>query len=160
MENKKSIYNRAIKQARVYLDKESIVEFRHYRIIWQFAKLRYGIDLAGKKEAREWLIAISVAGDLKGWPVCTEKTKAWKARKRAKKKNKLPNKYEAFLLTPYWRSVRKKILDRDNHRCQMCGSENLLHVHHVTYIHHFSEMDHLEDLITLCKKCHKEVHRK
>jgi 5-methylcytosine-specific restriction endonuclease McrA len=119
----------------------------------------YGIVLL-KKDSYKWLVKISREGDLLGWPVATKKTKAWNSRRRAKKRNKLPSRYESFLLTPYWRAVRKLVLARDGGVCTKCGSNKNLHIHHITYANHFNELEHLGDLITLCKKCHKRAHGK
>jgi len=66
--------------------------------------------------------------------------------------------YKLFLKTKYWEYVKKLVLDRDKKQCTHCGNKWLLHVHHLTYDHHFSEHKHLEDLTTLCYKCHKLVH--
>lgn len=49
--------------------------------------------------------------------------------------------------------LRNKVLTRDNHKCQVCGSGNQLDVHHKIYI------NEMVNLITLCKSCHKKVHR-
>ena len=66
--------------------------------------------------------------------------------------------YSEFLKTPYWKSIAENVKDRDGNKCQRCGSEKRLHVHHLNYQHHGDELNHPEDLITLCSKCHKEVH--
>lgn len=58
-----------------------------------------------------------------------------------------------------WRSVRAKVLDRDNRRCQACGRTNGLHVHHIKPAREFEEVEdaHFEaNLVTLCKYCHPE----
>ena len=68
------------------------------------------------------------------------------------------NDYNVFLRSAYWKKVRLLVLERDNKTCQVCGSKKTLHVHHKTYEHHFSELEHLEDLITLCKSCHEKEH--
>jgi predicted HNH restriction endonuclease len=33
-------------------------------------------------------------------------------------------------------------------------------VHHLRYTHIYDEINHLEDLITLCETCHKQEHLK
>ena len=67
--------------------------------------------------------------------------------------------YHKFLKSPYWLEVRDLVLDRDNYTCQSCGIKTNLQVHHLTYQHHRDEKNYLEDLITLCKCCHKNKHR-
>lgn len=66
--------------------------------------------------------------------------------------------YKEFLQTKYWAHVRKLVLKRDKFVCVICKCDVDLQVHHDTYKNHFDELNHLEDLITLCRKCHKEHH--
>jgi|GEM_PF-798842 len=66
--------------------------------------------------------------------------------------------YKDFLKTDYWRFVRKIVLKRDKNKCQMCGRNNNLHIHHLTYKNHFNEHKNLNDLITLCDQCHSIEH--
>jgi 5-methylcytosine-specific restriction endonuclease McrA len=53
---------------------------------------------------------------------------------------------------PVYKEVRKKVLKRDGHCCQMpdCESKKKLHVHHII---RFDP----SNLITLCKKCHESI---
>lgn len=58
---------------------------------------------------------------------------------------------------PSWSSQRRKALIRDGYRCQKCGLP-ALHVHHV--IRYGDCVDHidanrLQNLLTVCSKCHK-----
>lgn len=68
--------------------------------------------------------------------------------------------YDDFLNTIYWKVIcmRRKYLD--DCKCTICGSGKKLHVHHVTYNHHGDERHHFEDMLTVCKKCHDDIHRK
>mgnify|MGYP001412430167 CR=1 FL=1 len=66
--------------------------------------------------------------------------------------------YSVFLKSPYWYNVRAKVLKRDGNKCVRCPNKKNLQVHHKTYIHHFNEHQHLEDLETLCDICHKAEH--
>ncbi|MHC5819384.1 MAG: HNH endonuclease [Nostoc sp.] len=65
--------------------------------------------------------------------------------------------YRRFLESEYWGQVRDAIINRDK-VCQKCGSSQSLQVHHLTYKHHKDEMNHLDDLITLCRICHQQEH--
>jgi len=65
--------------------------------------------------------------------------------------------YQRFLQSDYWKAVRELVLERDKH-CQSCTSTKKLQVHHLTYDHHKDELNHLNDLVTLCDNCHKQVH--
>lgn len=67
--------------------------------------------------------------------------------------------YKTFLSSRYWWQCRNKVLERDQ-RCINCGSTCNLEVHHLTYEHHGDELNHLEDLVTLCHACHAITHGK
>ena len=55
-------------------------------------------------------------------------------------------------------SRREAILHRDNYTCQCCGKKNCrLEVHHIKFKSNGGTDDE-ENLITLCKECHKGVH--
>lgn len=66
--------------------------------------------------------------------------------------------YSLFLRTKYWKFVKDLVISRDNNKCTKCGSEVRLQVHHISYVHHFSEHKNLQDLITLCRSCHEKEH--
>lgn len=74
------------------------------------------------------------------------------------------SKYSNSLLdNPYWETVKATVKERDNYRCQVCGSLTRLHVHHITYkINGNSivgnELQYIKWLITLCEKHHQETH--
>lgn len=70
---------------------------------------------------------------------------------------------------------RLKVLERDNFKCQECGGSINLHVHHKKslalmveeYKETFKKLNVHDDVFyqidngkTLCKKCHKEVHKR
>ena len=58
--------------------------------------------------------------------------------------------------------LRKLVLKRDNYTCQKCDTTNIeLHCHHYEGIEvNPVESADIDQCITLCKKCHNEVHRK
>lgn len=75
--------------------------------------------------------------------------------------------YGSLLFDPKWRAKREIILQRDFHKCVVCGSSSDLQVHHRQY--HFVVRNNqfrlpweYEDrlLITLCESCHKRGHSK
>jgi 5-methylcytosine-specific restriction endonuclease McrA len=57
---------------------------------------------------------------------------------------------------------RKAIFERDNFTCQVCGQHGGdLQVHHINNFAEFSELRFaINNGITLCKKCHREFHKK
>ena len=64
---------------------------------------------------------------------------------------------------PNWPLQRKRVLERDQYRCQVCGSleiENGHHIHHKKPFRSFSnpeEANNLTNLVTLCPSCHRKV---
>lgn len=80
----------------------------------------------------------------------------------------------SFRKRPYWRSPQWKakcraVLERDGHRCVSCkrsagatdprlkaGKVTRLQVHHLTYERYGYER--LDDLVTLCERCHSTEH--
>ena len=64
--------------------------------------------------------------------------------------------YKRYLKSPVWREKRKQVLERDKHRCTCCNTEDdVLDIHHKHYKNIGKE--HLSDLITLCRNCHRVV---
>lgn len=66
-----------------------------------------------------------------------------------------------------WPSVRRSVLDRDDHMCQRCGVVDAdlsqsLHVHHEVPLASFDtteEANRLENLTSLCPSCHQTIER-
>ena len=56
-----------------------------------------------------------------------------------------------------YRELHRRVLERDDWRCQACGSMHHLQVHHVRFRSH-SGGDTEYNLITLCADCHHRVH--
>jgi len=59
--------------------------------------------------------------------------------------------------SPVWSAKRLERLALDKGQCKRCRSRESLHVHHRTYIR-FGGEELMADLVTLCEKCHAEVH--
>ena len=55
--------------------------------------------------------------------------------------------------------LRQLCFERDNWECQKCGTTENLHCHHINgYTQNKILVNDIENVITLCKSCHKEVH--
>lgn len=66
-------------------------------------------------------------------------------------------RYSEYLYSDEWSAIRNKALQKDNNKCLQCQSETALQVHHLTYENVGNET--LEELITLCTSCHKNIHQ-
>ena len=53
--------------------------------------------------------------------------------------------------------IRKAVLQRDNHQCLACGSQDTLTVAHITRISQGGNSE-IENLQTLCSVCQKDNH--
>jgi len=61
---------------------------------------------------------------------------------------------------PNWKEIRQRILERDDHQCQNCGSGDELHIHHIELLSSFDgykEANKGNNLVTLCAGCHASV---
>ena len=61
----------------------------------------------------------------------------------------------------YQSNIRKKVLERDEYSCQVCGFVKTtgLHVHHILK-RVDGGTDHLDNLITVCPSCHSKADHK
>lgn len=69
-----------------------------------------------------------------------------------------------FYHSQAWRTLRRQALERDKHLCQVCLQHNELTfadtVHHIKPIRqNEAEKLSLNNLISVCRKCHNELHR-
>jgi len=75
------------------------------------------------------------------------------AKQRAERKQL----YREYLDSQVWFEKRAIALTRDGHRCRLCYSKRNVNVHHRRYPKVLGE-EPLNDLITLCAKCHEKFH--
>lgn len=72
----------------------------------------------------------------------------------------MDEQYTEYLNSDVWGKKRLMVLDRDGHKCQLCGNANNLQVHHMIYRRDVPlGKEPISDLVTLCAKCHQDVHR-
>jgi hypothetical protein len=64
--------------------------------------------------------------------------------------------YAEYLLTPEWKERRRLAISFAQSRCQSCGSDQRLEVHHLTYERVGKEWP--GDLFVVCRPCHREIH--
>jgi hypothetical protein len=67
-------------------------------------------------------------------------------------------KYHDYLKTDYWKAVAQAVKKRAGYRCQICNSQHDLQAHHRCYDHKGKELQHLDDLTCLCRRCHAIFH--
>lgn len=66
-------------------------------------------------------------------------------------------RYDLYLQTVEWQTLRRIKLETAGHRCQICYSDaGPLEVHHRTYERRGRER--LDDLTVLCRRCHQVYH--
>src|SRR5688500_6936182 len=70
-------------------------------------------------------------------------------------KQKRRRNYEKYLRSNHWRDLRLQKLSLMP-RCENCGDDTYLHVHHVDYKDLLSCT--VEDLVVLCEGCHDDLH--
>lgn len=64
--------------------------------------------------------------------------------------------YQIYLNSNKWQVIRRKVLNRAKHRCELCKKAQATQVHHKTYDRIFCER--LSDLQAVCGRCHMEIH--
>lgn len=85
---------------------------------------------------------------------CSPQCRARDARRRHRNSGRGAKYQQEF------RSVRPIVLERDGHRCVLCKSDDRLHVHHQDSSGRHEDCNNAENnLVTLCQKCHFEIHR-
>ncbi len=58
----------------------------------------------------------------------------------------------------YYKTIKEKRLKKDKEKCTRCNSKKNLICHHNSYEN--CPYEKIEDLITLCRKCHSKEHKK
>ncbi len=81
--------------------------------------------------------------------------KSAKNRKRNYKRN-WKKKYKKYLLSDEWAQLKIDLFKYRGKECEKCGETKYLQVHHLSYKNIFQEEP--EDLMILCKSCHKKEH--
>lgn len=64
------------------------------------------------------------------------------------------DEYKDFLDSEEWKAAREARMQHDGWACCLCGSTTDLQCHHVSY----EDVTALENLRTVCKKCHRDIH--
>ena len=67
--------------------------------------------------------------------------------------------YQAYLTTDYWVKTCHKKLTQVGNRCEACGSEDQLQVHHKLYPRRYTEANNMHLLQVLCSDCNHDCHQ-
>lgn len=97
-------------------------------------------------------------------PRMAKRKKRTKADRRAARRQKREKwlldlksmSYGQYLKTRHWQGMRKQALARADNKCEICGSDRFLNVHHEIYRGRGKEK--LSDLKVLCSGCHCNEH--
>lgn len=90
------------------------------------------------------------------------KEEADKYRTQNYNKTRKDTRESKFYNSKGWNKAREAALNRDNYLCQHCLEKNIinsknLEVHHIVPLKHdYSLRLELDNLITLCRSCHKK----
>lgn len=87
-----------------------------------------------------------------------EKKRELKLSRGGMSYKKWRGQYNRYIKSPIWSKKRKEAFLFHGKFCHKCTNTTNLQVHHLTYENIFNEK--MEDLMILCKPCHKRVHEK
>jgi hypothetical protein len=65
-------------------------------------------------------------------------------------------KYNTYINSPEWKKFRLSIIIERGSVCEKCSAEGSVDAHHLTYDRLFNELP--QDIMLLCKPCHKKEH--
>lgn len=113
------------------------------------------------KNELNWFFTLKRKTGLLGLP--NEELFSPYARRRISRKSQVKHEasysqYNEYLQSSHWKDIRRQRLAMDGFQCSICGTAKNLEVHHLTY----ERLGHedLDDLVSLCKRCHAIVHEK
>lgn len=69
-------------------------------------------------------------------------------------------RYHGYLQSDYWKQVSDAVKAKAGYRCQVCNSPHDLQAHHRSYANRGKELEHIDDLTCLCRRCHETFHGK
>ena len=105
------------------------------------------------EECDKWL---SFDGNYSGKSPAKKRAQAaeWQARMEGIDEKAL----ERLEVNAVWSLVRERVLERDGHRCTICGGvgTSSLHAHHICK-RSDGGTDHMDNLATVCNRCHKKA---
>ena len=82
----------------------------------------------------------------------------WESRKQGFM-SKRKTVYMQYLESSHWRKLRHEAFERDGYKCSKCGSSKTLQGHHLKYRKPLESCT-VEDIESMCIKCHKAHHNR
>lgn len=79
------------------------------------------------------------------------------ANKRGIKKPTKKSWYKEYLNSSLWKTIRERVMDRDDWKCCDCGAK-AQQVHHMSYAPDVMAGEDDSKLVSLCEPCHKARH--
>lgn len=64
--------------------------------------------------------------------------------------------YTEYLQSPLWRSIRGRVLTRDQNTCRLCG-QPAYQVHHNKYDERTMLGKNIDQLFAICRTCHEDI---
>lgn len=64
--------------------------------------------------------------------------------------------YRQYLASDLWKTIRRRVLERDGNLCATCGKE-ARHVHRRSYEYAALSGDSIDNLVSLCGGCHFSI---
>ena len=144
---------------------ESLEQLEEYKDLFFLMEIKKGAKKRKRKDFPkeitnpQWSSLCSICSNLKKGEKITLKKKQKKKKKQsAKSKYHLRRiNYKSYLKSSHWKQLREVALFRDK-VCKKCGSSIYLQVHHKSYKNRGDFWKEIDDLIVLCRNCHKAEH--
>ena len=108
-----------------------------------------------KNELKNWLCEIYRSGK---HPIVVKGSKYYFTTKKSTKlkPKKVNVDYHEYLKSPEWRALKNQIIKERGLACQLCGTKEQIHLHHMSYKRLGREDK--RDLLLVCRSCHLYVH--
>ena len=86
-----------------------------------------------------------------------------KRKRKTVRYTKRQQAYRIYLQSNWWKFKRLEKIQKTGGKCEVCGSNKKLIVHHLCYRHKGKSILYREkdlDLAVLCKYCHNRLHKR
>jgi biotin operon repressor len=129
---------------------------------------------SGSRVVCTWLENFNIkrrkrGGELRGKTMSLASREKMSAAKKGKYVGKLNSNWKGNLVSDEVRERRsyiakkwrKQVTERDDHKCQKCGSRDKLHAHHIKEFKDHPDLRwDLNNGITVCVFCHEKIHNR